>query len=836
MRVVRRCRRDGARRGRRRRRGAIRARDRDARRGERHARHRQLAARVPRRARARCPTSTGTASPRSTWTSTSGLAADASGELPALHARAGRRAASRSRSSTTSTATRPTPRPRPRATPALLARASARPVLRGIGENGHLAFNDPPVADFDDPLDVKIVALDDGVAPPTGRRRSLRRRSTTCRRTRSPSRSPRCSRAEPRARDRARGAQGASRCATRLHGPISTACPASILRRQANAIALPRPGVVGAPRLVSAPPTPDGRRAYAQVLSFPSARELRAPACRRSSSGLFVLGLRDLGVGARRARGLALGRVPPGRRGGHRHRRSALVVVLVGLVVLLAWIPLRQRLGVGTVLNTLSVGLIANLGLYLIPEQHALVVRVPMLLGSIVMFGRRRRPLHRLRSRPGTARRADDRDHCPRPSALGRAHRRWSARALVVGFLLGGHVGVGTVLLAFAIGPVTHAGAAPVPPAGRATTRRRCWGSEGRRHRHAASARGSSRPCSPRPTVARWSTSCRRATTTRSRARVAPRRRRSRQRALAAVPARAARAARARRRARPCCATSRSRSTPTRRPSSKPRRAPRVWSRSATSSSASHPVRVLLREHGRATARSAASSTCRWTHLSAGIRVPLRPWGWLFDRALGGGWIGAWGSHAVDTLRWMFGPRCADVQALLRIDVAERARRRRRAAPLHRRGRVQRVAGAGERRVGRDRQRLRGGRRTGAPRSRCSVPRRWPRSSARPASSSAAPTGPARSIDLSAGRRRCRRVTSTPMRRFAEVVRDAVTSRRGAARRRRRSPTATRVRDAASVDRACQQARSAASSGSRFGGMPSDLDVEDDERCPPRRC
>ena len=31
----------------------------------------------------------------------------------------------------------------------------------GIGENGHLAFNDPPVADFDDPLDVKVIALED---------------------------------------------------------------------------------------------------------------------------------------------------------------------------------------------------------------------------------------------------------------------------------------------------------------------------------------------------------------------------------------------------------------------------------------------------------------------------------------------------------------------------------------------------------------------------------------------------------------------------------------------------------------------------------------------------
>jgi predicted dehydrogenase len=44
-----------------------------------------------------------------------------------------------------------------------------------------------------------------------------------------------------------------------------------------------------------------------------------------------------------------------------------------------------------------------------------------------------------------------------------------------------------------------------------------------------------------------------------------------------------------------------------------------------------------------------------WTHLSSGSRVPLRPYGWLFDRARGGGWLRAWGSHAVDALRWWLG-------------------------------------------------------------------------------------------------------------------------------------------------------------------------------------
>lgn len=44
-----------------------------------------------------------------------------------------------------------------------------------------------------------------------------------------------------------------------------------------------------------------------------------------------------------------------------------------------------------------------------------------------------------------------------------------------------------------------------------------------------------------------------------------------------------------------------------------------------------------------------------WTHLTSGSRIPLRPFGWLFERSKGGGFIGAWGSHAVDTLRLMFG-------------------------------------------------------------------------------------------------------------------------------------------------------------------------------------
>ncbi len=44
-----------------------------------------------------------------------------------------------------------------------------------------------------------------------------------------------------------------------------------------------------------------------------------------------------------------------------------------------------------------------------------------------------------------------------------------------------------------------------------------------------------------------------------------------------------------------------------------------------------------------------------YTAYNSGSRVPLRPAGWLFDRAAGGGWIGAFGSHAVDLVRWLMG-------------------------------------------------------------------------------------------------------------------------------------------------------------------------------------
>jgi glucosamine-6-phosphate deaminase len=103
----------------------------------------------------------------------------------------------------------------------------------GIGENGHLAFNDPPVADFDDPRAVKIVPLDDASRRQQvgeGHFSTLDDVPTHAITVTIPALlgAHRVLVIVPEAR-KARPVRAA------LYGPITTACPASILRRQANA-------------------------------------------------------------------------------------------------------------------------------------------------------------------------------------------------------------------------------------------------------------------------------------------------------------------------------------------------------------------------------------------------------------------------------------------------------------------------------------------------------------------------------------------------------------------------------------------------------------------------
>ncbi|WP_370342464.1 YitT family protein [Catenulispora sp. MAP5-51] len=132
------------------------------------------------------------------------------------------------------------------------------------------------------------------------------------------------------------------------------------------------------------------------------------------------------------------------------------VVIVVGALVLLAWIPLRQRPGFGTAGNVVVVGLAADAVLGLLPPVHALVPRAALLLGGIVLNGVATGLYVGAGLGPG-----------PRDGLMtglaartGRSLRGTRTgieiAVLAAGWLLGGTVGVGTVLFAAAIGPLAQ--------------------------------------------------------------------------------------------------------------------------------------------------------------------------------------------------------------------------------------------------------------------------------------------------------------------------------------------------------------------------------------------
>ncbi|MFF1632775.1 YitT family protein [Leifsonia sp. NPDC058248] len=131
-----------------------------------------------------------------------------------------------------------------------------------------------------------------------------------------------------------------------------------------------------------------------------------------------------------------------------------LITNLVGLVVLLFWIPLRQRPGLGTILNVLLIGPAAQLGLGIIPQQTELWAQVLLFSGGLLLLAAATGLYIGPRMGPG-----------PRDGLMTGLHGRtgwpiWGVRTgievtvLIVGWLLGGNVGVGTLAFALLIGPL----------------------------------------------------------------------------------------------------------------------------------------------------------------------------------------------------------------------------------------------------------------------------------------------------------------------------------------------------------------------------------------------
>lgn len=127
--------------------------------------------------------------------------------------------------------------------------------------------------------------------------------------------------------------------------------------------------------------------------------------------------------------------------------------IIVSLAILLAWIPLRVRPGVGTIINALLVGPMADLGLAVIPPLEQPWLRGAGLLGGTVLFALGTAVYM------GAALGAGPRDGlmqglAARGVSIRLARTILEASALAVGWLLGGTVGVGTVVYTLALGPV----------------------------------------------------------------------------------------------------------------------------------------------------------------------------------------------------------------------------------------------------------------------------------------------------------------------------------------------------------------------------------------------
>jgi uncharacterized protein len=172
--------------------------------------------------------------------------------------------------------------------------------------------------------------------------------------------------------------------------------------------------------------------------------------------GLFLFGVgegllvaADLGVSPWTvlAEGVAL----------HTAMSVGVATVVISVLLLLLWVPLRQRPGLGTVLNALLIGLFIDLTLLLVPDQLPLVLRALLVPAAILLVAVGSGFYLTTRLGPG-----------PRDGLMTGLHRVTGlslrlvragieVSAVVVGFALGGTVGVGTVAFALLVGPTVQA-------------------------------------------------------------------------------------------------------------------------------------------------------------------------------------------------------------------------------------------------------------------------------------------------------------------------------------------------------------------------------------------
>jgi uncharacterized membrane protein YczE len=133
-----------------------------------------------------------------------------------------------------------------------------------------------------------------------------------------------------------------------------------------------------------------------------------------------------------------------------------ILTIVIGAVVLLLWIPIRQKPGIGTVLNVLLIGPAADVGLAVIPPQTELGFQLLVFAGGLALLAVATGLYIGARMGPG-----------PRDGLMTGIHARFGVKIWIVrttievvvlstGWILGGNVGLGTVAFALLIGPMVN--------------------------------------------------------------------------------------------------------------------------------------------------------------------------------------------------------------------------------------------------------------------------------------------------------------------------------------------------------------------------------------------
>jgi uncharacterized membrane protein YczE len=148
------------------------------------------------------------------------------------------------------------------------------------------------------------------------------------------------------------------------------------------------------------------------------------------------------------------------------------ISILVGIPILALWWPLGERPGIGTLANVVVIGGVTNVVLAVLPTPSGVVLQLAMMFGGVVTIGLASGLYLAADLGPG-----------PRDGLMTGIHHRFGfsirrsrtaveLAALIAGFLLGGTIGLGTVVFALGIGPLVQFFLGIFDPSGRVARRR----------------------------------------------------------------------------------------------------------------------------------------------------------------------------------------------------------------------------------------------------------------------------------------------------------------------------------------------------------------------------